>query len=204
MKMKSKQLGVMSCLSLLFVIFVLMVFTSCDSGSKVRKYKEKEKTSPVKVQNQPPGHAHFQWDAPGGWKEERKVSGFRLATFTVKSKNKESVCTVIPLKGEAGGLKANVTRWLGQITGKTSPADNTEDIVKKLLKAQEKFLTAGQFPAVFIDFTPATPNPSDKSILVTVITLGGSSVFIKMIGEKSHLMENKEKFKALCKSFKLG
>ena len=201
MKINAKQRDRGLCVSL---ILVLLAFASCDSGSTVRKYKEKEKTSPVKVQKQPPGHAHFQWDTPGGWKEERKASGFRIATFTIKGKDKESVCTVIPLKGEAGGLKANVTLWLEQISSKTDLAGHSEDIVNKLLKAQEKFLTTGQFPAVFIDFTPVSPNPSDKSILVTVITVGGSSVFIKMMGEKSHLMENKEKFKALCKSFTIG
>lgn len=186
----------------------IIAAVSCGDSGKVRKYKEK--VSPAaeteqKVQKSPapaagtmPAHAQFQWDTPEGWSENRASSGFRLAAFTIKSGDMESICTIIPLQGEAGGLKANVTRWLGQITGPMRPNENT---VEKLLKAQETFLTKGQFPAVLIDFTPVTPNPTDKSILAGVLTVQGNSIFIKMTGQKSHLIENKAKFKALCQSF---
>jgi hypothetical protein len=187
------------------LLTVLIAAGSCGDSGKVRKYKEKaapgtatqqdKKESPATTM---PAHAHFQWNSPEGWIENRSSSGFRLATFTVKSGDMESICTIIPLQGEAGGLKANVTRWLGQITGAMRPNENT---VEKLLKAKETFLTKGQFPAVLIDFTPATPNPTDKSFLVGVLTVQGNSVFIKMMGQKSHLIENKAKFKALCQSF---
>ena len=206
--MKTKRNDV----SLFLLLAVLLLFTFCDKGSKVRKYKEKQpaaaqvpqkntakKTTPTPGTTTTPGpaHAHFQWDTPEGWKEERKASGFRLATFTIPSETKESICTIIPLQGEAGGLKANVTRWLGQATGET--ADTIT--VDKLINHRETFLTKGQFPAVLIDFTPVTTRPTDKSILVTIITIHGNSVFVKMIGEKAHLVQNKEKFKTLCQSF---
>lgn len=122
-----------------------------------------------------------------------------MATFTIPSETRESICTVIPFQGEAGGLRANVTRWLGQVTGKM----NDSITVDTLIKNREKFLTKGQFPAALIDFTPVTPNPTDKSILVTIITIRGNSIFVKMIGEKAHLVQNKEKFKSLCQSFSL-
>jgi hypothetical protein len=207
--MKAKRNDV----SLFLLLAMVLLFTSCDKGSKVRKYKEKQpaaaqmpqakKTTPTPGTFTTPGpgpaHAHFQWDTPEGWQEERKSSGLRLATFTITSQNKESICTIIPLQGEAGGLKANVTRWLSQATGKMADSITVDNLIKN----QEKFLTKGQFPAVLIDFTPATPNPTDKSILVTIITIQGNSVFVKMLGEKAHLVQNKEKFKTLCQSFSL-
>lgn len=190
------------------VLVALIAAVSCGDSGKVRKYKEKvlpAAETEQKVQKSPapgaaamPAHTHFQWNTPEGWKENRASSGFRLAAFTVKSGDIESICTIIPLQGEAGGLKANVTRWLGQITGPMRPNENT---VEKLLKAKETFLTKGQFPAVLIDFTPVTPNPTDKSILAGVLTVQGNSIFIKMTGQKSHLRENKPKFKGLCQSF---
>lgn len=189
------------------VLMTLIAAVSCGDSGKVRKYKEEAPaagTQQEKQQSPAPGadamtaHSHFQWDTPEGWNENRTSSGFRLAVFTVKSGETESICTIIPLQGEAGGLKANVTRWLGQITGSMAPDEGT---VEKLLKAREKFLTKGQFPAVVIDFTPVTPKPTDKSILVGVLTVLGDSIFIKMTGQKSHLIENKTKFKALCQSF---
>lgn len=198
---------------------LLMLVVSCDKGDKVRKYTEKESPPPTrthppmtKTETPAPGdvnapgadasaaHAHFFWKTPEGWDEEKKSSGFRLASFTVKSPGStgQAVCTIIPLQGEAGGLKANVTRWLGQIVTDMGPTDARVD---ELLKAQQKFLTHGQFPAVLIDLTAVTPNPTDKSILATVVTVNGNSVFIKMTGEKSILTENKEKFRDLCQSF---
>ena len=202
MKIRSKQWRMVP---FFFFLSVLLVVVSCDKGSKVRKYKEKKEAAPVNVQKETPGHSqgHFQWDTPDGWQEEQKASGFRLASFTVTEKDKKSVCTIIPLRGEAGGLKANVTRWLGQITADTAPFGDSDAVVDKLLKTQEKFLTGGQFPAVFIDFTTVTPNEADASILATVITVGGSTVFIKMRGEKSLLIKNRKKFKALCESLRL-
>ena len=189
------------------LLVTLMAAVSCGDSGKVRKYKEEapaagtqqeKQASPAPAATAMPAHTHFQWNSPEGWIENRAASGFRLAAFTVKSGEIESICTIIPLQGEAGGLKANVTRWLGQITGSMPPDENT---VEKLLNAQEKFLTKGQFPAVLIDFTPVTPNPTDKSILAGILTVQGNSIFIKMTGQKSHLIENKAKFKALCQSF---
>lgn len=190
------------------LLMVLIAAVSCGDSGKVRKYKEKAPPAaktPQTMQKSPasgagsmPAHTHFQWDTPEGWAEDRASSGFRLAVFTIKSGDKESICTIIPLQGEAGGLKANVTRWLGQITYLMNLDAKAVD---QLLNAQEKFLTKGQFPAVLIDFTTVTPNPKDKSILAGVLTVQGNSIFIKMTGQKSHLIKNKAKFKALCQSF---
>ncbi|MCP5103326.1 MAG: hypothetical protein GY950_08105 [bacterium] len=187
---KLKAITLISCLLLLVV--------SCDKGGSVRKYKEKEtpiasQSPTMKKDAAAPGTPaaaapHFKWESPEGWTEEKKGSGFRLATFTLKAEDKEAVCTIIPLQGEAGGLKANVTRWLGQVGGGMHGAPgpaNAEKQVDELLNAQEKFLTKGQFPALFIDFTGVTPKDSKKAILVTVVTVGGNSVFIKMTGAKS-------------------
>jgi len=193
-------------LSLALTLALLLV-VSCGKGEKVRKYKEKEKeTAPASGTMTTPGaglaHPHFQWKTPEGWSEDKTSSGFRLAAFTIESKNNEAkaLCTIVPLQGEAGGLKANVERWLGQISVETAPPAGTVD---KLMQAQEKFLAGGQFPAALIDFTAVTPKPTDVSILVTVISINGNSIFIKITGEKSLLSENKEKFKALCQSFTL-
>ena len=200
--MKSKRVS--TILSLALTMSLLFV-VSCGKGETVRKYKEKE-TVPASRPKTTPGagtaHAQFQWKTPEGWIEDKTSSGFRLAAFTIKSQNNEStaLCTIVPLQGEAGGLKANIERWLGQISEETVPP---ADAVERLLKAQEKFLTVGQFPGVLIDFTDLTIKPTDKSILAAVISVNGNSIFIKMTGEKSLLSDNREKFKALCQSFTL-
>lgn len=211
----------------LMVPLVLFLVISCDSGSKVRKYKEK--SAPVQSAQSPHGamntsepsagepsmaasHGsgpHFTWNTPDGWKDEQKTSSFRLATFTISGKDKTATCTIIPLAGEAGGLKANVGRWLGQVvTGGGDDAmamsvKTDEAKVKQIMDAQQKFLTKGSFPAVMFDFTAVTAKDTDASILATVVTVGGSTIFVKMLGPKSLLVKNKEKFKTLCQSLAL-
>ncbi len=211
------------CLSVTIVLSLLLT-VSCGGDGKVRKYKEKGEAA--KVENKAPHgkmnvpapdpaktaearKTHFKWEKPEGWTQESAASSFRLATFTVKSGEQASSCTIIPLQGTAGGLKANVSRWLGQVSGKAGHADpmlaeGDASMVQKLLAAQKKFLTKGQFPAVFIDFTTVTPEASGQSILATVITVSGSTVFIKMTGSKSLLLENKKKFMELCQSFNMA
>ena len=203
---KSRRISLILCFSLLVH---LLLFVSCDRRRKVSKYKEKvldAKTAAVapakqEVPVEPNAKAgHYLWDRPEGWSEVPKTSSMRLATFAIKSQGKEAICTIIPLRGEAGGLKANVTRWLGQVTGST---DSSGDTVSQLLDKGESFLTKGQFPAVLIDYTTVTSNLSGQSIMAAVINVHGNSVFIKMTGEKSLLIKNKTKFKALCQSFTL-
>lgn len=221
---KLKWITFLTCFAL---VASLLIFTGCGKESKVRKYKEKtasgsphagvkghasqgKTASPgekMPVNGGTPGHgmgtshaarSHFSWKTPDGWTEKQGGGGLRLATFTVQSGDETATCTIIPLKGEAGGLAANVQRWMGQIL---PTGDEAEAGLKKVLDAQEKFLTDGKFPAALVDFTPVTPKGTDKSILATVVSVQGNSIFIKMVGLKSLLAANKEKFKALCMSF---
>jgi len=210
------------------LISISLLTTSCGDSKEVRKYKESApapvaKTKSPHGQMSPsamppggvmPGHGgghsgHFAWDKPEGWTEEKATRGMRLATFTVTSGDASAKCTIIPLQGDAGGLKANVSRWLGQVTsggGHMDPmmAEGDASTVDKILQKQDKFLTKGNFPAVFIDYTPYTAKPADNSILVTLVTLDTSTVFIKMTGPQSLLKENIAKFKSLSQSFRMG
>lgn len=225
MKMKLKSTLVVSIVAVLALLFAV----SCGDGGEVRKYKEKapvavekqEKTSPhgsmsvPKASGKMPGMgkakagAHFKWETPEGWQEDKTGSGFRLATFNVKSGEASATCTIIPLSGNAGGLKANVSRWLGQVTSKAGHmdpmlAEGDDSTVKKLLEKQEKFVTKAQFHGVFVDFTPVTAKDTDNSILVSMISVSGSTVFVKMTGPKSILVANRDKFRTLSKSFNMG
>ncbi len=210
-------------------MFVLVFITwACGGNGEVRKYKEKTPPPPAKAKTkdphagmnmpapggntgttagQPAGKAHFHWDTPEGWAEVKKTSGIRLATFTVQAGEQNGECTIIPLSGDAGGLKANVSRWLGQMTtGASSSAPMMSSqgdpaVVDSLIKEQERFLTKGELPAVLIDYTAVTKSDADRSILAGVITLDTSTVFIKLNGPKALLTANKVKFKALCQSF---
>ncbi len=185
---KMKKLLVFS--SMLLLLFCIC----CDKGPEVRKYKKKESSQAVS------GQAQFLWDTPQGWDEIRTTTGMRLTAFSIKSQYRESQCTIIPLKGAAGGIRANVIRWLEQINAKMEPGS---DELEKFLATGEDFRTKGDFPAVLYDFTGMTHGPEEQSILVTIITFRESSIFIKMTGKKSQLVINRKKFKSLSQSFRL-
>jgi len=193
------------------IVVCTIAFISCGKNSEVRKYKEKNTspstpTLPNTEVKPSAGHSHFHWETPEGWVEDPSASGLRLATFLIKSENKESICTIIPLQGEAGGLEPNISRWLDQINSNAG-VDMDENTkaknLQKLLDARENFRANDRFDAVILDFTPVTPNPSDLSIIVSIIKVGDNNIFIKMSGEKSHLEKNKKKFKTFCRSFSL-
>jgi len=186
---KSKQIKRVFC-SLAAIMMLLSA--ACDKGREVRKYKKQE--TPTS------SHPQFSWDTPAGW-TDMNTSGMRLAAFSIQSAGKESLCTIVPLRGTAGGIRANVSRWLGQINAKMEPGSKA---FEDFLTSGETFRTKGQLPAVMFDFTTLTPGPKDQSVLVTVLTMQDSTIFIKLTGEKSHLLENKEKFKALSQSFSLS
>ena len=180
------------------LLLLLLLCIRCDKGREVRKYQKKESSQTAKTAS---AQVQFQWDAPRGWNETRTATGMRLASFSVKSQDGESRCTIIPLKGAAGGIRANVIRWLGQINAKMKPGS---DGFEKFLTGGEEFRTEGDFSAVLYDFTGLTRGPEDQSILVTIITFRDSSIFIKMTGKKAQLVKNKNKFKSLSQSFRLA
>ncbi|MFC2155575.1 hypothetical protein ACFLRB_03670 [Acidobacteriota bacterium] len=186
------------CLVFSSLLLLLLLFFGCDKGREVRKYQKKETSQTAKTT---PGQVQFQWDVPQGWEESRTTSGMRLASFSVKSQGGESLCTIIPLKGTAGGIRANVIRWFGQINAKMEPGN---DDLEKFLAGGEEFRTKGNFPAFLYDFTGLTRGQEDQSILVTIITFRDSSIFIKMTGKKTQLIKNKSKFKSLSQSFRLA
>ncbi|MCP4155996.1 MAG: hypothetical protein GY757_50200 [bacterium] len=208
--MKLSKFGYIFGKPLMLLIPLLILFAACDSKPEVRNYTEtvtNEKSEPAKTPPaahhgvKPPTHTarpHYQWDCPKGWTEKSGGSGFRLATFTIKTETHESMCSVIPLQGEAGGLTANVIRWLGQVG---IQVDDKSAELKQVLDKQEKFLTAGNYPCVLVDLTLVTKGDETPSTLAAVATVEGNSVFFKMNGPRAHLLENKENFKALCLSF---
>ena len=182
------------------ILFSTMLFfiLSCDQGSKVRKYKAKIPAAPS--QETEPIPQGYSWQIPEDWVNVPSSSSMRLASFSIKSGKKESLCTIVPLKGDAGGLQANISRWLGQIP---TEENNRSRNLKVIMDSLEKLTTSGGFSALLIDFTKVTKNATDKSIIVTIVKNNDDSLFVKMSGEKIQLQENKPKFIYLCRSLAL-
>ena len=109
--MRSKYSLPVILLTIIFLIFSI----SCGKKNEVRSFKEEitEKKHAMESHGHGmnvPGaiETNIKWDTPEGWTSIKTESKLRLATFSVKEGDREAICTIIPLSGDAGGMKANV------------------------------------------------------------------------------------------------
>lgn len=154
--------------------------------------------APASGANLPPAaDMALQWKTPEGW-SETAGTGMRLVTFSMKQASGEGTCTVIVLGGAAGGLEANVARWVGQV-GMKAPVDAD---MKAFIAKQEKFKTAGGFEAVAVDLGDLAPTaaPDSASMLGAIVDVDGATCFVKLTGPAGLLKGEKARFLALCQS----
>ena len=135
----------------------------------------------------------LKWVTPAGW-QESPGSGMRVATFA--GPNVET--TIISLGGNAGGLQANVVRWLRQI----EIVDLSTPELDKILAAQENLTSQGGFAVTVFDLNPwaKQKTTSQNSMMAAIVNVDSSTVFIKMTGDTAAIDKNREKFIQLCQS----
>lgn len=141
------------------------------------------------------------WITPKGW-IEKKGNGMRLATFLNETDTSEVICTVVPIRGKAGGLKANIVRWSKQLGIDFDSSDELD----RFIAQQSRFNLKDGTPVILIDFSSLLSEKStvnERSMMVTIITLPEMTVFIKMTGKQKKILENRAKFVSFCQSFSL-
>lgn len=138
----------------------------------------------------------LNWQTPPGW-SERKGSGMRLVTFTGDSPQGTTETTIISLGGQAGGLEANVTRWIRQIGLSARPEE-----LQVFLSRQESITTVSGLQTTLVDLTQLQTNMpgTAPSLIAAIIDRGRSQIFIKMTGSKDAVKNQLENFRALITS----
>ena len=136
------------------------------------------------------------WVAPAGWKEEAGKH-MRMASFHPVANPQAMDCYIIALAGPAGGLEANLQRWLGQLGLQAS-----DDNVSKLGLSAQTLRTKDGLEVKVFDFTDlqAQGSPSDKSMIAAMIALNQTTVFVKMTGPIESVKENKDNYLKLLGS----
>jgi hypothetical protein len=128
-------------------------------------------------------------------------SAIRVATLNIKKNGERvAVCTIIPLLGNGGGLEPNVEMWLGQVGIKMSRNDKE---FKDFIDGKEEFKTDKGAEVIMVDITTLQKKADAESIIVSLIKTDKYTVFVKLRGYRASLIENKNKFKELCKTIKL-
>jgi hypothetical protein len=142
--------------------------------------------------------APLAWKTPEGWNEE-PGGGMRVASFHAQDGAGGIECSIVSLGGQAGGFQPNVIRWMKQINMDVPPQDQLE----KFLSMQETLRTEGGFDITVIDLTDFSGAETSPSMIASIAELPDLTIFVKMTGVKTSLLENKDKFKSLCQSLKV-
>lgn len=139
------------------------------------------------------------WVTPAGWIEEIG-NGMRVATFRNTDPNLPIETTIVTLGGSAGGLSANVVRWLQQMDMDIPETKELELFLNK----QQKFQTISGLNVILIDFTELQPETSleSASMLSGIIENNNSQIFVKMKGSKAAILQNRNQFKVLLQSIR--
>ncbi len=180
-----------------------LLLTACNQNSEPRRYREivLQGGNP-NLQRGPLGR--FAWTLPAGWTVQPEGDPMRLTgfwapdpEFTKKGEAdpKPVDVSIVQLAGDAGGLEANVTRWLGQVT--LSPT-----LAKKAIAEAKPIRTSTGQTGIVVDFTPYLSDDltQSKSIIGAILDGGDNTVFVKAMGARSHVPKVKEQLLEFCRN----
>ncbi len=137
---------------------------------------------------------NLTWQLPAGWAAFPGTGMFYAILKAGTSENALEV-SIVAMAGDAGGLDANVERWLGQIALKPSPSDRAAFIAQA-----ESFRTQGGLNLSLLDFNSQVKDGEAPSMLVGVVKPAEFSFFIKVKGKKSDLEKAKKEVMVFCQS----
>lgn len=184
----------------------LLATAACAREPRVREYDEVViKPSPVEAafDGSGPlgGAAPLAWQTPPAW-QELPGDGIRLAAFRLEQGGDRETTlvetTVVMLGGAAGGVEANVARWLGQLGLRLAG-----DELAQFLAAGEPVATRGGLRLTVYDFTALTA-PDGDSMMVAVGPALDQTLFVKMSGNGAAVAAARSDFLRLVGSLELA
>jgi hypothetical protein len=141
----------------------------------------------------------FKFTRPASWQWVQVTSPMRKAQLNVPGKDggKPAEVVFFVFGSGAGGVQANVQRWLGQFEAKPDAA-KTE--TKELSGVKVTFVsTEGTF-ASGMPGSPTTPMP-DYALRGAILDAGGDElIFVKMTGPAALVKENEKSFAGMIEA----
>lgn len=179
-------------MSRVFKTTYLLLFTAflCGCGEpEIVTYETEKKVHMNSVKKEKSdGHNHspYAWDKPENWTQEMGRS-MRLVSFGLTEGGLD--VSIVQLGGAAGGIKANVNRWRGQLSLEN---ESEENILKTITKQKSKI---GEFSWTLL-------SNEKESFLVSIYNLPGATLFVKAKGSIAIIEQEKNNFLSLCRSIK--
>jgi hypothetical protein len=140
----------------------------------------------------------LRWQDPPGWRRG-PARVMREVTFFI-GEDDTTECYVSILKGDGGGISANVNRWCEQMGAAPLTEAELDGATRITMLGSESVL-------VEVDGTyegMGDANVPGAKLLGAVCLLGESSVFVKMIGPSATVAGEREAFVAFCESIVEG
>jgi hypothetical protein len=146
----------------------------------------------------PDGHAGgsegLSWRAPDGWRQAPAKS-MRLVTFWPGAEE-SAECYIAVLGGRAGGLHANINRWLAQVgkpalTPQEIDALPSVDVLGRPCRIVE---AKGTYTGM------GGPERKDYMLMGVVCELPRKSLFVKMTGPEDVVRRERANFIRFCES----
>jgi hypothetical protein len=189
-----------------FALTATLLFTACNRNPEPRRYREIVlKGGNPNLQHGPLGK--FAWTLPAGWTVQPEGDPMRLTGFWApdpalvakgETDPKPVDVSIVQLEGDAGGLEANVTRWLGQVA--LSPT-----LAKQAIAEALPIKTATGQTGIVVDFTPYLSDDltQSKSIIGAILDGGDNTVFVKAMGARSHVPKIKAQLLEFCQNLSI-
>jgi hypothetical protein len=121
------------------------------------------------------------------------------AIFKTSGEKDADEGSVITLPGDAGGMRSNVERWIGQLGLQLDAGQ-----VDAFMNRAEKLRAKGGFDVVLFDMNSLVTDAHASSMLVAVAKPGESSYFVKLMAPKASLADHQKNFKRFCESLMVG
>ena len=128
------------------------------------------------------------WTKPPAWKEG-EAGDFRLAAFLTDDFLE---ITLVHFPDAAGGIRANINRWAGQVNLAFSPRKISDYINDLVL-----YKTSSDLPYILINVLDIDENISDENtenVLVAIFLFEDEILFIKMLGGDDQLKKQENDF----------
>ena len=146
----------------------------------------------------PEPDAPVDWDVPDTWRKLDGKRTMRVATFEADGPDGPLQIAVSRLRGDAGGIVANVNRWRGQLgLGPMAGTGLDEHVQPLAAEGGEAFLVD------LVEADPPTEGDQPRQIIVAVVPLDGATWFVKAIGKSSIVGPQKDAIAQFARSFRV-
>ncbi len=134
------------------------------------------------------------WDVPEGWKKSGDRT-MRLVTYATGS----SECYITVLGAGGGGVLMNVNRWRGQFGQPPISESDLSTLTEISMFGKAAMLVEAE--GFFTGMGDAAK--SEQALLGAISLLDNRSVFVKMIGPKAEIANEKGRFLSFCESLQI-